>query len=167
MFPVKLGDYNFYLKPWIDFIKDNGYSSSLKYNFYNYTPSYIYILIALAKIGFNPLYSIKFISIIFEYLLAYFIGKIVCLESGNKLRLWISIAIVPLIPTILINGALWGQCDSIYAAFVVASIYFILKEKQFISILFLGLAFVFKIQTVFIFPLFYYYKVRSNTITFY
>lgn len=152
MFSVKLGDYNFYLKPWIDFIKNNGYSSSLKYNFYNYTPSYIYILIALAKIGLNPLYSIKLVSIFFEYLLACFIGKTVCLKYKNNLVIWIAIAIVPLIPTLLINGALWGQCDSIYSAFVVGSIYYILKKKQFISILFLGLAFAFKIQAVFIFP---------------
>lgn len=162
MFPVKLGDYNVYLKPWIDFIKSNGYSSSLKYNFYNYTPSYIYILIAIAKIGFNPLYSIKIVSIFFEYLLAYFIGKTVCLKYKNNLTIWITLAIIPLIPSLLINGALWGQCDSIYSAFVVGSIYYYFKNKQFISLLFLGLAFAFKIQTVFIFPLYLVLLLRGK-----
>jgi len=162
MFSVKLGDYNFYLKPWIDFIKNNGYCSSLKYNFYNYTPSYIYIFIALAKIGLNPLYSIKLVSILFEYLLAYFIGKTVCLNYKNNLILWITIAIVPLIPTLLINGALWGQCDSIYSAFVVGSIYFIFKKKQFKSILFLGLAFAFKIRTIFILPFYFVLLLRGK-----
>ncbi len=66
MFPVKLGDYNFYLEPWMHFIKTHGYASSLKYNFYNYTPSYIYILIGLANIGLNPLYSIKTVSLVWE-----------------------------------------------------------------------------------------------------
>jgi Gpi18-like mannosyltransferase len=55
----------------------------------------------------------------------------------------------------LLNGAVWGQCDSIYSAFVVGSIYYIFKKKQFLSVLFLGLALAFKIQAIFILPLFF------------
>ena len=27
LFPFRLGDYNFYLEPWVNFIKNNGYTS--------------------------------------------------------------------------------------------------------------------------------------------
>ena len=162
MFPVRLGDYNFYLEPWMNFIKSHGYASSLKYNFYNYTPSYIYILIILAKIGLNPLYSIKIVSILFEYIIAYYVGKIAYLKHRNKLVFWISFAIIPLIPAVLLNGAFWGQCDSIYSAFVIGSLYYCFKKKQFLSILFLGMAVAFKMQAVFIFPFYFVMLLRGH-----
>ena len=162
LFPVRLGDYNFYLKPWIDFITENGYLNSLEHGFYNYTPSYIYILILIARVGLNPLYSIKIVSILFEYILAYFIGKIALKKLKNPQSVWISLAIVPMIPTIMINGAYWGQCDSIYSAFVVGSIYFFLDKKHLSSCLFLGIAIAFKLQAVFILPLFFVSLVRGN-----
>ena len=167
MFPVKLGDYNFYLEPWMNFIKTHGYTASLKYDFYNYTPSYIYILIALAKIGLNPLYSIKIVSVIFEYLVAFYVGKIAYLKYKNRLVFWISFAVIPLIPAVLLNGAFWGQCDSIYTAFVLGSIYYILKKKQFLSVLFLAIAVAFKIQAVFIFPFYFVLLLRGNIKWFY
>jgi len=167
MFPVKLGDYNFYLEPWMNFIKTHGYTASLKYDFYNYTPSYIYILIVLAKIGLNPLYSIKIVSVIFEYLVAFYVGKIVNLKYKNKLVFWISFAVIPLLPAVLLNGAFWGQCDSIYSAFVLGSIYYILKKKQFLAVLFLAIAVAFKIQAVFIFPFYFVMLLRGNVKWFY
>lgn len=162
LFPVKLGDYNFYLKPWIDFIKANGFTASLKYDFYNYTPSYIYILIGLAKMGLNPLFSIKLVSISFEYILAFFVGKIAVLKFKDNLLLLKALAVVPLVPSILLNGAFWGQCDSIYSAFVVGSIYFILNKNQLLSIIFLGIAFAFKIQTIFILPFYFVLLLREK-----
>ncbi len=161
-FPIRLGDYNEFLEPWVNFIKAHGYSDSLKYNFYNYTPSYIYILIGIAKLGFYPLYSIKIVSILFEYLLAFYIGKIAWLKYKSNLVFWISFAVVPLLPTLLLNGAVWGQCDSIYSAFVVGSIYYIFKKKQFLSVLFLGLALAFKIQAIFILPVYFVLILRRE-----
>src|ERR1035437_7596686 len=83
--PVRTGDYIGFLQPWINFINDHGYFSSLKYGFYDYSPSYIYILIIIAKIGLSPLYSVKLVSIFFEYLVAFYIGKIAYQKYKNKL----------------------------------------------------------------------------------
>lgn len=162
LFPVKTGDFIGFLEPWMQFIKTHGYFSSLKYGFYDYTPSYIYIIIAITKIGLNPLYSVKIVSILFEYLAAYFIGKIVLLKYNNKLALWISLAVIPLIPTVILNSSYLSQCDSIYAAFVMGSIYFILKGEQLYSILFLAVAFAFKMQTAFILPFYFVLMLRGN-----
>src|ERR1035437_4804471 len=85
LFPVKTGDFNYFLAPWMVFIKTHGYFSSLKYGFYDYTPSYIYILEIIAKIGLSPLYSVKLVSIFFEYLVAFYIGKIAYQKYKNKL----------------------------------------------------------------------------------
>ena len=162
MLPIKTGDYNLYLEPWLNFIKTHGYTSSLKFDFYNYTPSYIYILITLAKIGLNPLYSIKIVSIVFEYVLAYYVGRIAYLKYKDNLVLWIAFAVIPLLPTVLLNSSYLSQCDSIYAAFVVGSIYFILKKEQFLSLLFLGIAFAFKMQAILLLPFYFVLLLRRN-----
>ena len=159
---VSTGDYVGFLNPWIIFIKTHGYTSSLKYNFYDYTPSYIYILIIIAKTGLNPLYLIKFISILFEYSAAFYVGKIVNLKYHSTKFFLISFAVLPLLPTVILNSSYLSQCDSIYASFILGSIYFILKNKQIPSILLLGIAFAFKMQTVFILPLFFVLMLRGK-----
>ncbi len=153
--PIKLGDYNTYLGPWVEFIKNNGYFASLRYDFYNYSPSYIYILILIAKTGLNSLYMIKIISILFEFVLALYVGKILFLKTKIQMLYWLSAAILPLIPTVFLNGAYWGQCDSIYTTFVVVGIYYSLINKHFISVVLLAVAIAFKAQAVFILP--YYF----------
>jgi len=162
LLPVKTGDYIYFIDPWIGFIKTHGYFSSLKFGFYDYTPSYIYILIAITKTGLNPLYSVKIVSILFEYLAAFFIGKIAYQKYHDNLVIWISIAIIPIIPSVLLNSSYLSQCDSIYAAFVMGSIYFILQKKQFLSILFLAIAFAFKMQTAMILPFYFVMMLRGN-----
>lgn len=165
LLPVKTGD-SVYFLAWIDFIKTHGYLSSLKYNFYDYTPSYIYILILLSKIGLNSIYSIKIASIAFEYLAAFFIGKIAFLKYKTNLVIWACIAIIPLLPSVMLNSSYLSQCDSIYAAFVFGSIYFALTKKQLLSVLFLGIAFSFKIQAAIILP-FYFVMMLRNDIKWY
>jgi len=162
LLPVRTGDYIGFLQPWIGFIKSHGYFSSLHYGFYDYTPSYIYILIAITKIGLNPLYSIKIVSIVFEYLAAFFIGKIAFQKVKNNQVIWISLAVIPLLPSILLNSSYLSQCDSIYSAFVMGSIYFIFQRNQFLSVLLLAIAFAFKMQTAFILPFFFVMMLRGN-----
>ncbi len=162
LFPVATGDYVVFFEPWIQFIKTHDYTSSLKYNFYNYPPTYIYLLIGIAKTGLYPLYAIKAISVVFEFLAAFFIGKIAWLKYKNNLVIWISLAIVPILPTVLLNSSYLSQCDSIYASFVFGSIYFLLRKKQLLTVVFLALAFTFKVQTVFILPLYFVAMLRGN-----
>jgi len=162
MLPIRLGDYNEFLEPWVNFIKANGYMKSLKYNFYNYTPAYIYTLIPIAKLGFYPLYAIKFISILFEYILAYFVGKIAFLKYKKSIVYWISFAIIPALPTLILNGSVLGQCDSIYSAFVVVSIYFCLTNRWFMAVILLGLAMSFKLQAIFILPFYFVLMLRGK-----
>ncbi|HOK35996.1 MAG TPA: hypothetical protein PK860_01765 [Paludibacteraceae bacterium] len=162
LLPVKTGDYVVYLEPWINFIKTHGYFSALKYDFYNYTPAYLYILAAIAKIGLNPLFLIKGISVLFEYVTAYFVGKIAWLKFKDNLVIIIALAIVPLLPSVMLNSSYLSQCDAIYASFTVASIYYALKNKSFLSILMLGIAFSFKLQAVFILPFFFVMLLRGN-----
>jgi Gpi18-like mannosyltransferase len=162
LLPVKTGDYVCFLEPWLNFIKSHGYGASLKFGFYDYAPSYIYILVVIAKLGLNPLFCVKIVSIFFEYLAAFFIGKMVALKYKNDLLIWISLAVIPILPSILLNSGYLSQCDSIYSAFVLISLYYALKEKQFLSIVFFGIAFAFKMQAVMLLPFYFVMMLRRN-----
>ena len=53
------GDYTFFLLPWVEFIKSNGYFEAFRYPFANYTPAYLYFLLLIAKLGVAPLVGIN------------------------------------------------------------------------------------------------------------
>lgn len=165
LLPIQTGDSVFFLR-WINFIQSHGFASSLKFDFYDYTPAYIYFLIGIAKVGLNPLFSLKIISVFFEYVAAFFIGKIAFIKYRTSLVILACIVIIPLLPSVMLNSSYLSQCDSIYAAFVFGSIYFALTRKQLLSVLFLGIAFSFKIQAAFILP-FYFVMMLRNEIKWY
>jgi Gpi18-like mannosyltransferase len=162
LFPVRTGDFVGFLQPWLDFIKTHGYFSSLKFGFYDYTPSYIYILIVIAKTGLNPLFLVKIVSIVFEYLAAFYIGKLAALKVKSSNIVLISLAVIPLIPSVILNSSYLSQCDSIYAAFVLASVYYLLKKKQLVSVILLGVGFAFKMQSIMLLPFFFVMMLKGN-----
>ena len=160
------GDYTFFLKPWVEFIRSHGYWQAFRFEFANYSPPYLYFLLGIAKLGGEPLIPIKLVSICFEYVAAWFIGGIAYQKYKEDWVRWCSLAVVPLLPTVLINSSYWGQCDSVYASFLVGSIYFVLRKRSFLSILFLGISFSFKLQAVLLFP-FYFVLLLRNRVKWY
>lgn len=155
-------DYGFYLSRWIGEIKANGYLGALKNPFYNYTPLYMYILVLIAKLDLYPLYAIKMVSISFEYILAFFAGRLAYLYVKKETVVWLALAVIPLVPTVLLNSAFMSQCDALYATFVVGSVYFALTQKQWAAMIFLGIAFSLKIQTAIILPFYFVYLLRGH-----
>lgn len=160
------GDYTFFLKPWVEFIRSHGYWQAFRFEFANYSPAYLYFLLGIAKLGGEPLIPIKLVSICFEYVAAWFIGGIAYQKYKEDWVRWCALAVVPLLPTVLINSSYWGQCDSVYASFLVGSIYFVLRKRSFLSILFLGISFSFKLQAILLFP-FYFVLLLRNRVKWY
>lgn len=162
LFDYQYVDYGFYLARWTEQIKTNGYLSALSEPFYNYTPSYMYVLVLIAKLDLNPLYAIKIVSVLFDYLLAFYVGKLAYLYWKSKKAIWLSLAVVPLIPTVLLNSAFMSQCDSLYATFVIGSIYYLFTAKRWTAVVLLGIAFSLKIQTAMILPFYFVYMLRGK-----
>ena len=63
-------------------------------------------------------------------------------------------AIILLLPTVVVDSALWAQVDSSYAAPLIFSMYFLAKDKPVKSFLLYGLAFALKLQCLFLLPLY-------------
>ena len=78
-------------------------------------------------------------------------------EIVGKDKKWLSYltyVVVLFLPQVIINGAFWGQCDSMYASFCILALYFLLKEKYIRSFILLGVAFACKLQFIFVLPIF-------------
>lgn len=154
----KSGDYDMFLKPWFDELKLYGGLPGLAHNIGNYTPIYMTILSLLTYLPVSSVISIKIVSLIFDFVGAIFAYKIVKeLLKNKEYREKIALVIYGLyllLPTVFLNSAYWAQSDGIYTAFVLISIYYLIKNKFLKGIIFFSIAFAFKFQTIFIFPLY-------------
>lgn len=164
---VMSGDYINFLKPWVEQIKELNGFYSLRENIGNYNIPYMIILTIISYFKCAPLVPIKIVSIIFDFVCAIASYKIIYKITEDKEKACLSGALITLLPTVIINGSMWGQCDSIYCAFVLFSIYFLLDKKYITSFIMLGIAFAFKIQTLFILPLFVLLLFREKKIKWY
>lgn len=149
-------DYNNFLKPWFDDLKSNGGLKGLATYKGDYNAPYMTILALLTYLPINSLYSVKFVSIVFDFLLAISSGLLVkeLVKQNKKIYFVLTYAILLFVPSVLLNGAYWCQCDSIYTTFIVLSLLFLVKEKYIPSFIMLGLSLSFKLQFIFILPLY-------------
>ena len=154
LFNIRSGDYNSFLVKWFDAIKANGGFKALGESYGDYTPAYYYILAFLTYLPVNSLYSIKAVSCLFDILLALFTALCVKELTGNKTLSLCAYAAAFLLPTVFLNSAWWAQCDCIFTAFCMASVYFLLRDKKYTAVILYGVAFAFKLQAIFIAPLF-------------
>jgi Gpi18-like mannosyltransferase len=143
-----------FLSPWYDFIVSYGGLGALEYDFSNYSPLYLYFLTLATYLPLPKLYAIKLVSISFDLLLALWVLLIIRLKYENRV-LWVSSFFAALFaPTVFINSALWGQSDAIYTSMLIAAIYFAIRRSPNLSLFFFSVALAFKLQAVFLFPLF-------------
>lgn len=151
LYPALSSDYLGCLEPWMGNVKTLGVKAFLAGNYTNYTSPYLYLMCLVS--GFeNILYSLKTISVIFDYVAGVAIFAIIYELSKSKRKAIIGMSILLLCPTVILDGAYWCQCDIIYASFILWSIYFFIKGKSRTCFVFLGIAFSFKLQTLFIVP---------------
>lgn len=140
------------LDSWTDFIRTHGGFAALQHEFANYNMPYLYLLTLFSFIPIPTMFLIKTVSVVFDGALAWFVYRLLRLKYTRS-PLTITLALVTLfVPTIFINSAAWGQCDSIYTAFCLGSLYFLLRERTGWACVFFGLAFAFKLQAIFFAP---------------
>jgi Gpi18-like mannosyltransferase len=97
--------------------------------------------------------AIKIPSLIFDFICAGFIYKIVRLKYEKRLVALLAYIGTLLSPTVILNSSFWGQADSIYTAGILACIYFLLTKRNWLSLFSFGIAFAFKLQAIFLLPL--------------
>ena len=152
----KSGDYINFLNPWFEELKNAGGLKGLATYTGDYNAPYVTLLALLTYIPKSSIVLIKSLSILFDFLLAFSCSRLVreITKGANKFLEVITYAVVIMLPTVILNGAYWAQCDSIYASFVVLSLLYLVKKKYVPSFILLGVAFAFKLQFIFILPLY-------------
>ena len=142
---------------WHDFILANGYFSALGERFSNYPPAYLYVLAATAK--FLPwlptVFAIKSAHIAADFALAFFVCKCVAVAHPRSAAMpALAFVATLLAPTVVLNSAMWGQCDAIFTSFLVASLHCLLVGRQGWACAAFGMALAFKPLAIFLAPLF-------------
>ncbi len=153
-FPFVTSDYAGFLSHWFLALATNGWSVFTS-PFADYAPLYLYLLKLLGYLPIPSLVSIKALSCIFDAVLAWYIYRIVkdAFRAGPGLP-FLAGAVAFSLPTVLVNSALWGQSDSLYAAMVVACLYYLLVRRPLAAAIAFGVAVSFKLQAVFFAPVF-------------
>ena len=149
---------------WYGFILKRGFINAFKENFALYTPAYLYLLWLATLVNgiVSQVTLIKLISISFDILSAFFVSKIIRLKYPHSYIPWLAAVLAFSLPTVILNSSYWGQCDSIYASFLLGCLYFLLTERPVWAVFFFSLAFTFKLQAVFLLPFLAVYTLRKK-----
>jgi len=162
LFDFESNDYLMFLQPWTDYFRANGGFRAVGESVGNYNLPYLYFLALFSYINIDELYLIKLLSVTFDVLLAWSCVKLASLFERGRLRLIVCFFAVFLCPTVVLNGAYWGQCDSIYAFFAVLSIYLALSDRPVDAMIAITASFAFKLQAVFVMPIFFVFLVAKK-----
>lgn len=155
---VVAGDYKVFFEPWVAKLREAGggfKGLSAEFEYVDYTTPYLLILSFISICPFyNTLILMKMVSIFFDFVAAIAVGFIVYEMTEKKRSGYMAYGVMLFVPTIVANGAMWAQCDIIFTSFVMLSLLYMIKDKPRASLIFYGVAFAFKLQTLFIAPLY-------------
>lgn len=147
-------DYQDFLSGWAAFFRDNGGWAAIKLPKGNYNVPYLYFLAFISYLPLPDLYLIKLFSILFDVLLAWGGLRLVRVFTGeDSFKPTAVFCLLLLLPTVLLNGSYWAQCDSIYGALCLHALASALSDRPKGSVILLALAFSFKLQAIFLIPL--------------
>lgn len=146
-------DYQNFLSRWVAYFRENGGFSALRDPVGNYNVPYLYMLAVLSYLPIPDLYGIKLFSVLFDVLLAWGGLRLAKLLTQTECAPLRTFAVLLLLPTVILNGACWGQCDSVWAALSLLALACALEDRPVQSLSLLALAFSFKLQAIFMIPL--------------
>jgi Gpi18-like mannosyltransferase len=139
-----------FLLPWFDHIVRSGPIGAFAQPFSNYTPPYLYLL-ALVSVfhgSVGALYLIKALSVAGTAFAALAVADLVGAMGGPR-RYGVLLFILP---SAVINAALLGQCDALWAGACLLTIAAVIRGFTLRALLWCGVAIAFKLQAVFIAP---------------
>jgi Gpi18-like mannosyltransferase len=147
-------DYEVFLAPWVEHFRRNGGFLALRNYPGDYNVPYLYLLAFFSYLPVSDLFLIKLASTVFDLTMSF--GLVWAVTGVRNLGEQARglLFLLPLsLPTVLLNSADWGQCDSMYAAFAVLSLGALIHNRSRLAVIMAAMAFAVKLQAVFFLPL--------------
>ena len=143
------GDYEIYLANWMDQFRAASFAESMRRTVGEYNVLYQYILFLITRLPVPALYAVKTVSFIGDALLA---GACARLAGEGKRQNAVAFCAALLLPVCVLNGGMFAQCDSLYAACALWGLALALGGKPGKSAACFALSLAFKLQAVFLLP---------------
>lgn len=161
-----LGDYIGFLQPWYNTLKESGGIRGLRSTIGDYMDGYMLFMAILTYIPINPLYGIKIFSIIFDFIIA-IMSAVITLnilkeDKSKKLYATIVYSIQLFLPTVILNGSYWGQCDAVYTGIILIVLFMLIKKKYRVALFLFGIGMSFKLHTILFLPLLVVVYIRTK-----
>ena len=137
------GDYNSFLSHWYTYFRENGGFQAMAHSVGDYNVPYLYFMAAISYLNVPDLYLIKLFSVLFDVLLAWGGFRLARVLRGGRRGDGVPLtafALLLFLPTVVLNGAYWGQCDAIYGALVLHALAQVLAGKNKSSLVLLQIA---------------------------
>lgn len=144
-------DWTVFFELWMNEIAQKGFGA-LSESFYDYAPAYMYLLVIAAQFGSRRMIAMKLISVFFDLLLAAAAGAVAYEVRKKETTAMMTFSVVWLAPTVISNSSMWGQCDAVYCSFLLLTVLFLIRQKSRAAMICFGIAFAFKLQTLFWMP---------------
>ena len=146
--PHVSADYENYLAGWMEQLRAGGFRSAMQRQIGEYNVLYQYLLFLAARLPVSGLLAVKAVSLAGDALLAGAIGRL----AGRK-QPQAMLALALLVPSIALNGSMFAQCDSLYAAAALWGLALALEGKPARAAACFALSLAFKLQALFLFPM--------------
>jgi len=143
------GDYEIYLTNWMEQFRAASFAESMRRNVGEYNVLYQYILFLITRLPVPALYAVKTVSFMGDALLA---GACARLAGKGKQQSPVALCAALLLPVCVLNGGMFSQCDSLYAACALWGLAFALEGGHTGSAVCFALSLAFKLQAVFLLP---------------
>ena len=143
-------DMSIFLEPWFAHIVHYGPIGAFAHPFSNYEPAYLYLLsVGSIAHGLLPAMTIiKLLSVAGSLFLTFAVADLLeTLGAPRKLALFTLV-----LPTVIINAALLGQCDALWGGCCVLALAAMMRGETVRSLVWCGIAVAFKSQAAFIAP---------------
>jgi Gpi18-like mannosyltransferase len=146
-------DFFNYTKVWYNAIKDAGFAVFAE-SFSNYNLPYLYLLYGVVRLlpDLPAVVATKVPSLAADFVTAFFAYKIVGLRYKDGPFPALAAFAILFAPTVILNSAFWGQADAVYSCVLLASLYCVLRRKDWLSMLLFGAALALKAQAIFLLP---------------
>ena len=144
-------DWVIFWDDWFFHLESKGFAA-LADDFYDYAPPMLYLLYLITLLPVNYMTAFKGFCCLLDFAGAAAVAGLVWNGTQNRKRAVFAYGIFLFLPTVILNGAAWCQCDIIYTLFILLCVSFLLRGKTWTGMWFYGAAFAIKLQSLFIFP---------------